>query len=196
MSVRRRGYGKVLIIAMIVVAGFIVGTRLPVAAHQWLTALETWNSRSYAYGEGGSVLSFDGAIDLERLPPGSVPEGAWSMTVAVVVLGGDWNSCEDLGRQLRVLRSKAADEGIPMVFWTDPSSFARTEIQLRREGLGRETLAEVSTAEVLPPNIQTPAALLIQPDGRIVSGVSHDRRARNVRAVSFAQEIVWPDAIR
>jgi hypothetical protein len=110
-------------------------------------------------------------------------------TLAVVLRAGDLATCEDLGRQLRNLRRVVPNR--PLVVWTEPEGTEAVRRFLRRERVSnvQVTPMELGALLVDVPALETPAALLIQGDGRVVQGIAHPNRFPNMRLRSFAEEL-------
>ena len=120
---------------------------------------------------------------------------ASTTTLAIVLDGSDWLTCEDLGRQLRIVYRRARAEGIASHVWTGSESQDVVAAFLQRERLGGLPVISVIDPRLIlgvEKSIATPAALLLAGDGSVLSGVGHPTTVRGVRAVSFVQELTWP----
>lgn len=112
--------------------------------------------------------------------------------VLAVVTAADLAACEDLGRQLRELRRAVPDEpGWGMAVLVDGAERTEVERFLRHERVSRVTVLEGDPHALLAgaEHPGTPAALVVDADGRIHAGVAHPLRVRNTRSRSFAQEL-------
>lgn len=138
-------------------------------------------------------VNLTGSIDLATVPRTALPAGEWTSAVAVLMTKSEWQSCEDIGRQLRELRREASSRGVPMVFWTDQASFDAMARELHRERLSEIRLIALIDLgrQADGSSVLTPAVVHFDSDGRLISGVSYPERHPNVRPVPFAAEI-WP----
>lgn len=110
--------------------------------------------------------------------------------LAVVITAVDVQTCEDLGRQLRELR-RAYGPNRRIAVWGDSVKPEVLERFLRRERIGGVTVSPIPLTGILADRkrMWSPAAIVATRDGRIIDGVGHTLRARNVRLRSFAEEL-------
>lgn len=143
------------------------------------------------------AVRLTGSIDLAKVPQTALPSDDWTSAVAVLMTERGWQSCEDIGRQLRELRREASARVVPIVFWTDQESFDAMATELRRERLGESRLIALDDLgrRTDGGSIVTPAVVHFDSDGRLISGVSYPEKYPNVRPTSFADEI-WPPDTR
>ena len=107
----------------------------------------------------------------------------------VVLRGKDLLVCEDLGRQLRELRTSV--RGVrDIIVWTDPDDVSEVRAFLEREHLRSVQLRSVELENLFEGRKRpvTPAVLFPRPDGSVI-GIAHPKRFPNVRLRSFAQEL-------
>jgi hypothetical protein len=108
----------------------------------------------------------------------------------VLLRSVDLENCEDLGRQLRELRSDRL-RAEQFEIWTPLenveaiTAFARTE----RIDVHRVRGIELERAFSMTNIVSTPAALVLSPNGEILAGVSHLTVVPGARIISFADEL-------
>lgn len=113
-------------------------------------------------------------------------------SVLVLLDGDDLLGCEDLGRQLRRLRTAAGTRRMviaaPLFDGTRVNYFVERE---RIPDVVVEGLPEDDWSRLLSGSIvaTTPAAMVVDREGKVVRGVMHTTKVRNVRAISFAEEL-------
>lgn len=143
-----------------------------------------------------SIAAYDSATVVVR---GRLTGTARARLAATVGLGGallvvldsaDVRVCEDLGRQLRILRRRAGPT-LPLVVVTTPGALPTMRVFARREQLRLAALIEVGATELLvgTARVPTPAALVVRKEDLNVVGVAHPRRFRNIRIRSSADEL-------
>ena len=125
-------------------------------------------------------------------PPGLTREllgGARDSAVVAAVHARDCLTCEDLGRQLRELAGAVGGE-TRLVLAVPAGDTARVKEFVRSERIRNVQLAAYTAPLRLNGiDVPTPAAFVLGRDGRVRRGISHPERERNVRPVSFAQEL-------
>ncbi|HEU4454378.1 MAG TPA: hypothetical protein VFR81_15020 [Longimicrobium sp.] len=117
------------------------------------------------------------------------PAGADGRVVALL-RAADWQSCEDLGRQLRELRRYLASDSI-LVVWTEPADVLLMERRLKRERIAAAVSAGPALDSVFSNarRLPTPAVIVVSRDGAHADGIAHTRRMPNVRTRSFREEL-------
>lgn len=122
----------------------------------------------------------------------AVRDLSFRSTVLVALRGADVATCEDLGRQLRELRRAVPREaGWGMAILIDPAGQTKLRQFLAREHIPAVPVIIADPSRLLAgeTRLATPAALIVDRDGRIQAGVSHPSRFKNARSRSFAQEL-------
>jgi len=110
--------------------------------------------------------------------------------VVVVLLDtADIRVCEDLGRQIRELRTRA--DPAPLIVAADTAAMVFVRAFARREHLRPAGFAALIPGNLLVDGVRvpTPAALVVHTGSADVVGSSHPRRFANVRVRSFADEL-------
>jgi len=103
----------------------------------------------------------------------------------------DCLTCEDLGRQLREVQHATRPRPFPLVLVT-PAGEAR-EVQnylaAQKVDVVATIAADPDTALANRRPVPTPAMVLIDAAGVVLSGTAHTRRLANLRLNSFAAEL-------
>ena len=113
-------------------------------------------------------------------------------SVLVLLEGDDLIGCEDLGRQLRRLRIAAGTRRMviaaPVIDGNRVNYFVNREriSDVVVEGLLEDEWARLLSGSIV---VTTPAAMVVDGEGKVVRGVMHTTPVRNVRAASFAEEL-------
>jgi hypothetical protein len=111
--------------------------------------------------------------------------------VLVLLDAADVRVCEDLGRQLRELRSHLGDT-VPFTIGAPAASLETIRAFAHREHLRPDGVVELRASDVIirsGAGFRTPAALVLLGREGDVAGIAHSRRFRNVRVRSFAEEL-------
>jgi hypothetical protein len=154
-------------------------------------------ARSRAFAPPVSAATYDSAT-LEvrgrlsdaaraRLASSSATSGG----VLVLLDAADVRVCEDLGRQLRELRSRLG-ETVPFIIGAPAASLETIRAFAHREHLRPDGVVELRASDVIirsGAGFRTPAALVLLGREGDVAGIAHSRRFRNVRVRSFAEEL-------
>jgi hypothetical protein len=109
--------------------------------------------------------------------------------VVVAVHARDVRTCEDLGRQIRQLAS-AVGSTTRLVIAIPADDSVRLLEFVRVERIRNVELAVITVPlKMNGIDVPTPAAFVLGRDGQVRRGIAHVQRERNVRTVSFAQEL-------
>ena len=133
----------------------------------------------------GSV-SGDALRALEREP-------GTTSAIVLVVRRRDIDKCEDLGRQLRVLR-RALPVTTELLVLGDSAHTSVVRDYLRLERISNARILPLDANRILEggATLPTPAVLIVGREGQIVAGVAHPVRFANARFSSFAEELAVP----
>jgi hypothetical protein len=170
------------------IAGLIVGlavrARSPDAAPPPLSAPRLMEDVSVA-----EVAHINGTLSRSSLAQLSIGASGYDSLVVVLIAEKDCLTCEDLGRQIRNLVASVSNQR--MVLLASPiADSVRVEQFTRAERLGLRAMY-LSAALTLEDGstIPTPAAIVVDRAGVVLRGVAHLVSVKNVRAVSFAEEL-------
>lgn len=111
---------------------------------------------------------------------------------AIVALDpGNWRSCEDLGRQLRLLERHAKANGVSVRYVAAADQVVALRKQLFREALDTAWLRAFEPADLFAgsPSFVTPTAVRTDDRGQVLTAVSHPGSVPNVRLRSFVTEL-------
>ena len=189
-----RGIGGVLVVGCALLAGSAAGVARGKPAE---SVQNTWADFDRQHSDASydqATVRFTGRL----AEPVLAKTGALSSGTAVLVAlrAADVAGCEDLGRQLRDLyRAVPEGEGWGMAILVDPAGEAELRAFLAREHIPSIPVITADPAALLAggTKVATPAALVVDRDGRVRAGVSHPERFKNVRGRSFAQELPLND---
>lgn len=163
------------------------------------SALLQWHSLAGHAVDPASLYSADGYSRATRRISGILSTAAErtlgahaqrARTVAVVLRAEDLERCEDLGRQLRMLRRSIGDRPQIQVMGETRKTQLITDF-FARERIPGVRVVPLDAADVIAgtPSLPTPAVLVIDSTGTIVDGVAHPVRFPNSRFRSFAEEM-------
>jgi hypothetical protein len=186
---------SVVAAALVIVTGAVAGTfvrSVVDAGHRLASSpLDTALDDEALHAAGDrSTLRFVGTLadDVVAVLPGI----SSSTRVLVVLRGSDTETCEDLGRQLRDLdRAVSRAAAAPLTIVVDAEGEEGLRRFLRRERLPGMAIVLGQPGRFLADgrNVGTPAAMIVDTTGAIISGVSHPTRFSNLRRNSFAEEL-------
>jgi hypothetical protein len=111
--------------------------------------------------------------------------------IALVLRDADLTSCEDLGRQIRSLRATLPSvDGFEL--WATAADTAAVRTFLELERIGEVEMRDVEVGTILKglEDLPTPAALVLGGGGKLIEGIAHHQRFRNLRPRSFAEELI------
>jgi hypothetical protein len=122
----------------------------------------------------------------QRLAPSASSRGA----ILVILDSADVRVCEDLGRQLRVLRGRTGP-ALPLVVTAAPAALPTIRAFAHREHLRPAALIDLRAEELFVgyDKVPTPAAVVVYAGEWSFAGVAHPSRFRNIRIRSFADEL-------
>lgn len=152
-----------------------------------------------------AAVTAEAAMTAKRQVSGVLEGATWEAVkpavadvpaVYLVMEERNLQSCEDLGRQTRRLR-RVMPATMDLVLVVSPQALGEFGRFLKREHVPNVTVVAFEPESVLTSDGAlpgTPAALYVEANGRIIRGVAHTAKFRNIRAVSFAEELGFAEA--